>query len=1638
MHCGYVAGEYIVRDVCVCCSLGPPPAPGSRGLHKYYDTDDVDYSQDGGSAAAAAAGGAGGGGVSFDADDRRSYRSAGESPAPCRNGRYTAAASPAHDDSHGGQQSQSDWDCAAVSRHSRSPSDSGRARSRAADSDSPTRHPRRHSKEHKLMSSSASRGDCGRHDNRLCSRRNSCDHDRHSVSARTSDGVGRSCMSHVGDCVKSARTVANNVDADTSAVSAGADRDRLLRTSDASSGPTHRGGAADVGRRHSDVSRSHVIRSVVNTTPSWRFDYKQTSSHVADNSQAGDVNHVTTPPTHKLPPDTIELGSSDSASPRSKSPQGVGAVSDMDDVDVSVTTQPERPASKGGSDDMTHLEKEKSHLLNMLKELEDYSSGGGSEMDDDSRAAAALCRLHRGQRDNDHDSELDVPRPTDGAALSALPLPPSASKPCVAVEPSSSSSGCDVMTAGRLSDSCRRSSASAVKRRVSVENHVTTVGQLITSSLDAEDNIITDMIGASPPTDIPAQFTRRQRTLSDVSTDGAVRRPRRSYRPRGCSTTADSADSGTDDGQCPLKMTVQPSDAAGVSVRNSRHDDATCSSSSSSSAVHVVQSVDDASGSSSRRVSTAGAARKSSSGDSHQPCIIPDSPVTTRGPDIRAPTEPRTVSVTVTAGGRAIMDLPLPRFALDRQRGRQTSSGTAAATEHSGAGGGGGASLASTSTTATHTLLSSAVTVNTDVMAPFSPGLVSPAISPPALRPDTTPHPTTAIVTSTSAAATAEKELHLSAAGADSSPAAAAAAAAVHKDTSVESSDVKTDCEVDKPVAASDEVAIDNTADTDARKTDEKLCESEKPVVVKSDKTAPTVVSVYGAVAAVSDCDVCDLLSPGSPPDTLSLDDRIRALDEKLNQMQKTTPRHLPASDSSLSSGLDYSRFIRRRKQPNTGPPSSSSSSAAAAAGECMVTSEPSDLVKSLLSRTSIFDQDSRRLEQLHSKFDLVSTAQGSNVTESSSASLVSRMRYAGRLPAHDLSLQLPLSTSSQLTSAYRSSDVGMSSPLGLYCGRASSLVTPPPPPPPSSWAVSVTTPGSGWTAGWPGVAPAPTPDSASVCPSSHLSYGLPLTPGAVSLSCGPTDPRRVQRSSTDSSTCPSSVPLRRQDSSQSADMSADTRHALSIAVRRDSDVSTAATTKPKEMVSPPVSILKKTSTSSVPKDDIASTGSSVKMSESSQSSIDAPSTGMKRSADAAFGKEALLSTPNKMVARTAKPVAHAAASCEVDCHSIASSRVAESEQLKSQVTAVKRPEPAKKPVQLKPSVAKVDEKKTDHGTFGAAAAAAGRKVSEDAVKSVKPQTKPHSTTSASLLTSSASTVSKSHSHRDTRPVCVDSSRHTVGPKESTSADNDSADKHPSGGSSKPKTSHSVSRESTAKDRTVDNQDKSVMSEEKDSAARERSASHGSSKHHQSDHRHSEKTSRDGKPDEASRASKVSLPSSSSKNAPKSAAKDPAKPDKLDKNLPTKPKLEAWSSAKKESMETGKKNNAGHVKPSLTGKSDGEHKSEKDEPSRDKSSVSNMQTKLLKKPGADSVLTSRPSALAKSSSVVSSKPKHTEKSSIDRKNEVKKPEPIQTDKSKKPVSATTEKNKSAKKKIEKRPEEKREVTIIYTYIQWRC
>ena len=114
-----------------------------------------------------------------------------------------------------------------------------------------------------------------------------------------------------------------------------------------------------------------------------------------------------------------------------------------------------------------------------------------------------------------------------------------------------------------------------------------------------------------------------------------------------------------------------------------------------------------------------------------------------------------------------------------------------------------------------------------------------------------------------------------------------------------------------------------------------------------------------------SDSDTSDLDISGG----LSIEERLRAIDEKLNQVATNEAKKRignsdtpPTPSTPTSTGLDYrDKYRVRKKEPPLG--------AAALQAENAAGGEQSDIARSLLSRSSIFDQDSKRLEQIDEKY---------------------------------------------------------------------------------------------------------------------------------------------------------------------------------------------------------------------------------------------------------------------------------------------------------------------------------------------------------------------------------------------------------------------------------------------------------------------------------------------------------------------------------------------------------------------------------------------------------------------------------------------------------------------------------------------
>lgn len=174
---------------------------------------------------------------------------------------------------------------------------------------------------------------------------------------------------------------------------------------------------------------------------------------------------------------------------------------------------------------------------------------------------------------------------------------------------------------------------------------------------------------------------------------------------------------------------------------------------------------------------------------------------------------------------------------------------------------------------------------------------------------------------------------------------------------------VKTDATVE--VESKDETEQNDAKSESIQQPDQKPDESLKDI--SSAKDPECEDNRTASKQNASDSDISDLLSP--TPSVPSLEERIRALDEKLNQMQQNSKPCVgeAAPSSAPPVSFDYrEKYVRRRKEAPGRLPSQTENR-----------NEVSAVARTLLSRTSIFDQDSQRLEQLQAKYDPNATPSG-------------------------------------------------------------------------------------------------------------------------------------------------------------------------------------------------------------------------------------------------------------------------------------------------------------------------------------------------------------------------------------------------------------------------------------------------------------------------------------------------------------------------------------------------------------------------------------------------------------------------------------------------------------------------------------
>ncbi|KAH7642214.1 hypothetical protein HUG17_5259 [Dermatophagoides farinae] len=101
---------------------------------------------------------------------------------------------------------------------------------------------------------------------------------------------------------------------------------------------------------------------------------------------------------------------------------------------------------------------------------------------------------------------------------------------------------------------------------------------------------------------------------------------------------------------------------------------------------------------------------------------------------------------------------------------------------------------------------------------------------------------------------------------------------------------------------------------------------------------------------------------------TLMIEDKIKALDEKYNAWSGTAST-TPTMKSEKTPTIDYSKYNIKKKSQSTS--SSNSNSALLSSNSNSNEHESTDMIKNILStKSSVFDQDSKRLEYLNEKYE--------------------------------------------------------------------------------------------------------------------------------------------------------------------------------------------------------------------------------------------------------------------------------------------------------------------------------------------------------------------------------------------------------------------------------------------------------------------------------------------------------------------------------------------------------------------------------------------------------------------------------------------------------------------------------------------
>lgn len=192
-------------------------------------------------------------------------------------------------------------------------------------------------------------------------------------------------------------------------------------------------------------------------------------------------------------------------------------------------------------------------------------------------------------------------------------------------------------------------------------------------------------------------------------------------------------------------------------------------------------------------------------------------------------------------------------------------------------------------------------------------------------------------------------------------------------------------------------------------------------------ETTPSTAATFALAKRLlneSTDDVTELDEISNMRTTTSLDDQIKALDEKINAWSGTTISASSSLKTEKTPTIDYSKYNIKKKSQSTNVTANNSSANA-------LDNESSDLIKNLLGKSSVFDEDMKRLQNINEKYEpkelpFIEHDTVASLTQKAKANTMLRTKTSGtsndRTPTNPLNFLVSMASSNSVRPTEKSS----------------------------------------------------------------------------------------------------------------------------------------------------------------------------------------------------------------------------------------------------------------------------------------------------------------------------------------------------------------------------------------------------------------------------------------------------------------------------------------------------------------------------------------------------------------------------------------------------------------------------------------